>query len=204
MENPYLIVGLGNPGAEYARTRHNAGFQVADLLAARWRVSWAFERKFNAFLAVAKRANGRVLVCKPQTYMNASGQAVAAVQGFYRVALPQLLLLVDDADLPLGALRLRPAGGNGGHHGLESVQQHLASQEYARLRIGIGRQDGAREITGHVLGRFQSTEQALVDKVLSRASEAAECWLDEGIQMAMTRFNGAPPEREPPNETKEQ
>jgi PTH1 family peptidyl-tRNA hydrolase len=204
MENRYLIVGLGNPGAEYARTRHNAGFQVADLLAERWRSAWAFEKKFNALVAAAKRAGRRVLVCKPQTYMNASGQAVVAVVGFYRVALPQLLVLVDDADLPLGALRLKPFGGSGGHHGLESVQQHLGTREYARLRIGIGRQEGTREITGYVLGRFQSTEQAAVDKVLSRASEAAECWMDEGIEMAMTRFNGAPPEREPPNQAKEQ
>ncbi len=204
MENLYLIVGLGNPGAEYARTRHNAGFQVADRLAERWRSAWTCEKKFNACLARAERAGRRVLVCKPQTYMNASGLAVAAVQSFYRVPLPQLLMVVDDADLPLGALRLKPGGGSGGHHGLESVEQHLGTRDYARLRIGIGRQDDAREITGHVLGRFHSTEQALVDRVLDVASDAAECWVDAGIQKAMSQFNGVPPERDPPNERNEQ
>ena len=204
MENQYLIVGLGNPGAEYALTRHNAGFQVAERLARRWRAAWTFQKKFNACLARAERAGRRVLVCKPQTYMNASGEAVAAVQHFYRVPLPQLLLVVDDADLPLGVLRLKPGGGSGGHHGLESVRQHLGTRDYARLRVGIGRQDNAREITGHVLGRFDSTEQALVDKLLNVASEAAECWLDAGIQTAMNRFNGVPPAGDPPNERKEQ
>ena len=204
MENLYLIVGLGNPGAEYARTRHNAGFQVADRLAERWRAAWAYEKKFNACLARAARAGRVVLVCKPQTFMNASGEAVAAVRNFYRVPLPQLLMVVDDADLPLGALRLRPGGGSGGHHGLESVEQHLGSRDYARLRIGIGRRPGAREITGHVLGRFDSTERAALDKVLGMASDAAECWVDAGIQQAMNQFNGAPLERELPNERKAQ
>ena len=204
MENLYLIVGLGNPGPEYARTRHNAGFQVADRLAERWRTVWTYQKKFNAFLARTKRAGRRVLVCKPQTFMNASGQTVAAVQGFYRLPLPQLLMVVDDADLPLGTLRLKPGGGSAGHHGLESVEQHLGTRDYARLRIGIGRQDDAREITGHVLGRFHSTEQALVDKVLNVASDAAECWVDAGIQKAMNKFNGVPPDWDPPNERKEQ
>jgi PTH1 family peptidyl-tRNA hydrolase len=204
MENLYLIVGLGNPGAEYARTRHNAGFQVAERLAERWRSAWTCQKKFNVCLARTERAGRRVLVCKPQTYMNASGQTVAALQSFYRVPLPQLLLVVDDADLPLGVLRLKPGGGSGGHHGLESVEQHLGGQDYPRLRIGIGRQAGAREITGHVLGRFHSTEQALVDKVLDVASDAAECWVDAGIQKAMNQFNGVPPDRDPPNERKEQ
>jgi len=204
MENLYLIVGLGNPGAEYARTRHNAGFQTADRLAERWGSAWTYEKKFDACLARTERAGRRVLVCKPQTYMNASGEAVAAVQSYYRVPLPQLLMVVDDADLPLGALRLKPGGGSGGHHGLESIEQHLGARDYARLRIGIGRQDGAREITGHVLGRFHSTEQALVDKVINMASDAAECWVDAGIQKAMNQFNGLPPERDPPTEGKEQ
>jgi PTH1 family peptidyl-tRNA hydrolase len=204
MENLYLIVGLGNPGAEYVRTRHNAGFQVADRLAERWRSAWTYQKKFDACLARTEQAGRRVLVCKPQTYMNASGQAVAAVQSFYRVPLPRLLMVVDDADLPLGVLRIKPGGGSAGHHGLESVEQHLGTRDYARLRIGIGRQDDAREITGYVLGRFDSTEQALVDKVLNVASDAAECWVDAGIQKAMNQFNGVPPGREPPNERKEQ
>jgi peptidyl-tRNA hydrolase, PTH1 family len=190
MENLYLIVGLGNPGAEYARTRHNAGFLVAERLAERWRVSWAYEKKFSARLACAQRGERRVLLCEPQTYMNASGEAVGAVMGFYRMALSGLLVVVDDADLPLGELRLRPGGSSGGHHGLESIEQHLGTRDYARVRIGIGRQSGAREITGHVLGGFSSTEAALADRVLTVATDQAEAWLEAGIQKAMSQFNG--------------
>jgi PTH1 family peptidyl-tRNA hydrolase len=109
---------------------------------------------------------------------------------FYRVSLQRLLVMVDDADLPLGEIRLRPGGSSGGHHGLESIEQRLGSRDYARLRIGIGRQAGARQITGYVLGRFDSTETALVDKVLSVACDQAECWLNAGIQKAMSQFNG--------------
>jgi peptidyl-tRNA hydrolase, PTH1 family len=202
MENLYLIVGLGNPGAEYARTRHNAGFLVADRLVERWQASWTYERKFNARLASAQREGRRVLLCEPQTYMNSSGEAVGAVMAFYRVPLTGLLVVVDDADLPLGELRLRPGGSSGGHHGLESVEQRLGAREYARLRIGIGRQSGAREITGYVLGRFGSTEAALADKVLTVATDQAETWLEAGIQKAMSQFNGVV--NDPANESKEQ
>jgi PTH1 family peptidyl-tRNA hydrolase len=190
MENLYLIVGLGNPGAEYARTRHNAGFLVAERLAERRRAGWGYEKKFNARLARAEQAGRRLLLCEPQTYMNSSGEAVAAVVAFYRVPLARLLVVVDDADLPLGEIRLRPGGSSGGHHGLESIEQHLGTRDYARQRIGIGRQSGAREITGHVLGRFSSTEAVVADKVLTVASDQAETWLDAGIQKAMSQFNG--------------
>jgi len=202
MENLYLIVGLGNPGADYARTRHNAGFLVAEQLAERWQARWSYEKKFNARLAWAKRDTRRVLLCEPQTYMNSSGEAVAAVVAFYQVLLERLLIVVDDADLPLGELRLRPGGSSGGHHGLESIEQHLGTRDYARLRIGIGRQAGAREITGHVLGRFSSTEVVLADKVLTVASDQAKAWLEAGIQKAMSQFNGAV--IDPANEGKEQ
>ncbi len=190
MENLYLIVGLGNPGADYARTRHNAGFLVADRLAERWRAGWTYEKKFSARLASVPRKDRRTLLCEPQTYMNASGEAVGAVMTFYRVPLSGLLVVVDDADLPLGELRLRPGGSSGGHHGLESIERHLGTRDYARLRVGIGRQSGAREITGYVLGRFSSTETALADKVLTVASDQAETWLEAGIQKAMNQFNG--------------
>ena len=165
MENVFLIVGLGNPGADYARTRHNAGFLLVEKLAAQWRAAWTNERKFQARVARAERNGSRVLLCQPQTYMNASGEAVAAVASFYRVPLARVLVVVDDADLALGEIRMRPSGGSGGHHGLESIERHLSSREYARQRIGIGRQNGAREITGHVLGRFSSTESAVLDKI---------------------------------------
>jgi PTH1 family peptidyl-tRNA hydrolase len=202
MENLYLIVGLGNPGAEYARTRHNVGFQVVEGLADRWRACWAYEKKFDARLARAGRGARRVVLCEPQTFMNASGQAVGAVTDFYRIEPARLLVVVDDADLPLGEIRLRPAGSSGGHHGLESVEQRLGTREYPRLRVGIGRQSGAREITGYVLGRFSSTETALVDRVLAVASDQAEAWLEAGIQKAMSQFNGVV--ADPANEGKEQ
>jgi PTH1 family peptidyl-tRNA hydrolase len=190
MEDLRLIVGLGNPGGDYTRTRHNAGFMVVGALAERWRASWSLEKKFNAQVARYQRNAGRVLLCQPQTYMNSSGEAVGAVMAFFQVPLDRLLVVVDDADLPLGEIRMRPGGGSGGHHGLESIESRLGSQEYARLRVGIGRREGERQITGFVLGRFSSTETALVDKVITRAVEQTECWLDSGIQKAMSQFNG--------------
>jgi PTH1 family peptidyl-tRNA hydrolase len=201
MENVHLVVGLGNPGSDYARTRHNAGFLVAGHLAERWRVRWASEKKFLALMARAEQDDRRVLLCEPQTYMNSSGEAVAAVMTFYRVPIGNLLVVVDDADLPLGEIRMRPGGSSGGHHGLESIEQHLGTRDYARQRIGIGRQSSARAITGYVLGRFSSTETTLVDKVLAVASDQVETWLKAGIQKAMSQFNGVV--EGPENEGKE-
>ena len=190
MENLRLIVGLGNPGAEYAKTRHNAGFTLVETLAARWRADWANERRFSARVARAERNGVRVLLCQPQTFMNLSGEAVGALVKFYQLPLTGLLVTVDDADLPRGEIRLRAGGGSGGHHGLESIGQHLGSSEFARLRLGIGRVDGAREITNHVLGRFDAAEAALMEKVFGRAADQLECWLAAGIEKAMNQFNG--------------
>ncbi len=190
MEHMRLIVGLGNPGAEYTRTRHNAGFLLLELLAARWGAAWTVERKFQARVARADRGGMRVWLCEPQTFMNASGEAVAAVAGFYQATPGQLLVAVDDADLPLGEIRLRSGGGSGGHHGLESLTQHLGTTKFARLRMGIGRRSGEREITGHVLGRFNEPEAKVMDKVLARAGDQVECWLDAGVRQAMNDFNG--------------
>lgn len=190
MENLYLIVGLGNPGAEYARTRHNAGFLLLQKLAESWRADWSYEKKFHARVARAEQHGRRVLLCEPQTFMNSSGDAVGAMVTFYRIAMARVLVAVDDADLPMGEIRMRPGGSSGGHHGLESIEQRLGSQQYARLRIGIGRERGARQITGYVLGRFNSTETELMDKVLTVAANQVQCWLDTGIQKAMSQFNG--------------
>ena len=203
MENLYLIVGLGNPGAEYARTRHNAGFLVVERLAERWQASWNYEKKFNASLARAQCKGRRLLLCQPQTYMNSSGQTVGALMTFYQLPLTRLLIVVDDADLPLGGIRLRPGGSSGGHHGLESIEQRLGTRDYARLRIGIGRQEAARQITGHVLGKFNSTEAQSVDTVLNAASEQVETWLEAGIQQAMSQFNRVPSGRDSANEPTE-
>jgi PTH1 family peptidyl-tRNA hydrolase len=190
MENVFLIVGLGNPGAEYAKTRHNAGFLLVEKLAAKWNAIWTNERKFRARIAKAERNGRKVLLCEPQTFMNLSGETVGALKDFYQLPLKQILVAVDDADLQLGEIRLRASGSSGGHHGLESIEQHLASREFARLRAGIGRKDGAREITNHVLGKFDAAENELLEKVLDRASEQVETWLEAGIEKAMNQFNG--------------
>ena len=192
MENLHLIVGLGNPGTEYAKTRHNAGFTLVEMLAARWRADWANERKFSARVARTERNGVRVLLCQPQTFMNLSGEAVGGLVSFYQLR-PQadLLVVVDDADLPLGEIRLRAGGGSGGHHGLESIEQHLATRDFARLRLGIGRTaDGRREITEYVLAPFSGAEATVAGEVLTAAAAQVECWLDAGIEKAMSQFNG--------------
>jgi PTH1 family peptidyl-tRNA hydrolase len=190
MEDWHLIVGLGNPGGEYAKTRHNAGFLLVDLLAKRWRAEWHVGKKFQSRTARGAHDGHRAVLCEPQTFMNASGEAVGALVSFYRLPRAKLIVAVDDADLPLGEIRLRPGGSSGGHHGLESIEQHLGSREFARLRIGIGRKDGVREITGHVLGRLSAGEMAVMEKVLARAADQVECWLAHGLQKAMSQFNG--------------
>ena len=191
METLFLIAGLGNPGPEYARSRHNAGFMVVERLAERWQVALRPERSFNARLGRFTRGGRSGWLCQPLTYMNASGQAVAPVARFYRVPPERLLVIVDDADLPLGAVRLRPAGSSGGHHGLESIECELGTRAYARLRLGIGRRPGQREITGHVLGAFAPEEWRQFEPVLDHAAAAVECWLTDGVQTAMNRFNRA-------------
>ena len=191
MESCHLIVGLGNPGADYAKTRHNAGFLLVEKLAANWKSGWTNEKKFQARVARAERGGNKVLLAEPQTFMNLSGESVGALVQFYQLPLEKILVVVDDADLPLGEIRLRAGGGSGGHHGLESIEQHLGANGFARLRLGIGRADGAREITDYVLGRFDAGEAALMEKVLVRAADQAECWLAAGIEKAMNQFNGS-------------
>src|SRR5258706_5786597 len=133
MENLYLVLGLGNPGGEYAKTRPSAGFLVAERLAQRWNAGWGYEKKFNARVARAQRDNRQALLCEPQTYMNSSGESVAPLMKFYQVPLKGLLVIVDDADLPLGEIRLRPGGSSGGHHRLGFLVQHLDERHYDRL-----------------------------------------------------------------------
>jgi peptidyl-tRNA hydrolase, PTH1 family len=190
MENVFLIVGLGNPGADYAQTRHNAGFLLVEKLAAKCKCDWTNERKFHARIAKAERDGKKVLLCEPQTFVNLSGETISALKDFYQLPLKQILIVVDDADLPLGEIRLRASGSSGGHHGLESIEQHLASREFARLRIGIGRKDSARAITNYVLGKFDPNESELLEKVLDRAANQVESWLEAGIEKAMNQFNG--------------
>jgi len=199
LENLRLIAGLGNPGADYAATRHNIGFVLVDRLAARWRADWGARKRFNARVARVERAGQNVILCQPQTFMNDSGEAVGALARFYQLPPSRTLVVLDDADLALGQMRMRPEGSSGGHHGLESVERQLGTRAYPRLRLGIGRRAGDdREITDYVLGRFLPAELKVMDEVLDRARQQVECWLDDGIQAAMNRFNGAvtaPPEK---------
>jgi peptidyl-tRNA hydrolase, PTH1 family len=192
MENCFLIAGLGNPGREYDGTRHNVGFALLNRLGERWGAGWQVERAARARLARVRLPQGQVILCQPQTYMNLSGEAVGWVQQFYKTPLARTLVVVDDANLPLGQIRMRPSGSSGGHHGLDSVERHLGGRVYPRQRIGIGRQHpSAREITGHVLGRFDREELPVLERVLDRAVEQVECWLDRGLETAMNQFNGA-------------
>jgi PTH1 family peptidyl-tRNA hydrolase len=199
-----LVVGLGNPGAEYRETRHNVGFQVVDELARRWGVEqWreAFES-----LAVKSVRNGEaVWLCKPLTYMNLSGRAVAGLAGFYKVPVEALLIVTDDAALPLGRLRARRGGSDGGHNGLKSVAQALGTADFARLRVGVGRGDiqaadgrvvGRPGMADHVLGRFRPDERDTISAAILRAADASEVFIAEGIERVMNAFNAA--ERQDP------
>lgn len=192
MDALYLIVGLGNPGSEYARTRHNIGFMAVERFGERHRAGWSVEKRFESRLAKVELGEKRVMLCEPQTYMNVSGRAVGALVDFYRLPVNRLLVVVDDADLPFGELRMRGNGSSGGHHGLESIEERLGTRDYARLRMGIGRQrTDVREITGHVLGKFGAADAETLELMLNRAAAQAERWLEAGLQRAMNEFNGA-------------
>lgn len=192
-----MVAGLGNPGRDYEWTRHNAGFLVVERLARRWGSDWRMDRGFESRLAWGESGGRRVLLVEPQTYMNLSGQAVAGLAAYYRVSAERLLVVVDDANLPLGGLRLRSDGSSGGHHGLESIEGRLGTRKYARQRVGIGaRPDERGEITGHVLGRFGAGELVVLERVLERAVEQVETWLRDGVNRAMNRYNGMVTESE--------
>jgi PTH1 family peptidyl-tRNA hydrolase len=179
-----LIVGLGNPGREYTETRHNVGFMIVDRLTAKNRAEWRSERRWHADVARA----GESWVCKPLTYMNLSGQAVAQVASFYKIPADSVLIVLDDFALPLGKLRLRSNGSAGGHNGLQSVIDHLGTQAVPRLRVGIGAAQ-PQEAVNHVLGRFRPEEQESLAQMLDRAVAAVECAQAQGIAVAMNTFN---------------
>jgi peptidyl-tRNA hydrolase, PTH1 family len=184
VEPPYrLIVGLGNPGREYADTRHNVGFLLVDRLAARDHAGWRHERRWQADVARA----GSVHLCKPLTYMNLSGQSVRAVADFYKIEPTQVLIILDDFALPLGKLRFRPAGSSGGHNGLQSVIEHLGTPSVPRLRIGIGSATGGT--VDYVLGRFALDEREPLAQSLARAEEAIEFAQTRGLEAAMNQYN---------------
>jgi PTH1 family peptidyl-tRNA hydrolase len=185
-----LIVGLGNPGRDYEHTRHNIGFQVAEELARRYRVTLKDHAKWKARAVKIADLGDGVLVAEPTTFMNLSGWAVRELASFHKLAPSDLLVIYDDADLPLGRLRIRQSGSAGGHNGLKSVIQELGTDEIPRLRIGVGRQSG--ELRNHVLGRFDADERPQIDAAVQRAADAAEVFVKENILAAMNRYNVAP------------
>ncbi len=185
-----LIVGLGNPGPEYSGTRHNVGFMVAEELAHRHGVKFRSHAKWKARAAKISDIGDGVLLAQPTTFMNLSGWAVREIASFHKLAPSDVLVVVDDADLPLGRLRIRRTGSAGGHNGLKSVIQELGTVEFPRLRIGVGRQAGG--LRNHVLGRFVAEEKAEIDAAVHRAADAAELFAKEDILTAMNRFNPTP------------
>lgn len=183
-----LVVGLGNPGRRYSATRHNVGFAVVDELARRTGVAFEHGRA-NALTARVGLGAAATWLVKPLTMMNLSGEAVADLARYFRVAPPDILVVADDVNLPLGRLRLRARGSAGGHNGFRSIIGQLASEEFPRLRIGVGRGDPRRELADHVLARFDADEAPDVEASVARAADAVECFLAEGIEAAMNRYN---------------
>jgi peptidyl-tRNA hydrolase, PTH1 family len=181
-----IVVGLGNPGREYAATRHNLGFMVVDTLARRLGAAPARFR-FKAEIAEANHNGEKIVLVKPQTYMNLSGHAVREVVNWHKVSRANLLVVLDELDLPFGTIRLRAEGSAGGHNGLAHIIEQLGGKDIARLRIGIGR--GQTAATAQVLSRFSPTEQAELPELISAAADCAMLWLDEGIVAAMNRCN---------------
>lgn len=195
-----LVVGLGNPGPQYRETRHNIGFLVIDELARRWHVeSW--REAFKALTAktmhggegihLRRGFGGQAILAKPLTFMNLSGQAVAGLAGFYKIDPAGLLIVADDVALPLGRLRARRGGSDGGHNGFKSVSEALGTQAFPRLRIGVGRGDDRRDLADHVLGRFQPDEREQVEAAVLRAADAVETFVVDDIERVMNAFNAA-------------
>jgi PTH1 family peptidyl-tRNA hydrolase len=193
---PRLIIGLGNPGAKYERTRHNVGFEVIDALAQGWHISLGPNKRFHGLAGEGRAADGeRLVLLKPLTYMNHSGQAGRAVVDWYKFSPQSVLVVYDDMDLPIGKIRLRLSGSAGGHNGMKSMINHLGTQAFPRLRIGIGSVDkasGERDggVVSHVLGKFSPAERQCIDAVIAMAVDAIDLGLRKGIETAMNLYNG--------------
>ncbi len=182
-----LIVGLGNIGKEYENTRHNIGFMVADELARRWGGSW---QKAKQATYIERRSGGKVFLIKPTTYMNLSGLAVAEFVNFYHIEPEDVLVIQDDLDLATGRLRVRRKGSPGGHNGLKSIQEHLGSANYPRIKVGIGHPEHKREdVIKHVLNGFAGVEKELIAATVQKAADAVEAWLVQDMDQVMQEYN---------------
>jgi PTH1 family peptidyl-tRNA hydrolase len=188
-----LIVGLGNPGAQYRGTRHNVGFEIVDELARRRRLEFG-SSPTDALMARERGPDARVtlVLAKPLTYMNRSGGAVAALQHYYRIEPGRLLVVADDVNLPVGRLRARRRGSDGGHNGFASIIQALGTDAFARLRVGVGRGRAERRLASHVLARFEAPEREEIATAVERAADAVEAFVGDGIDAMMNRFNRKP------------
>lgn len=186
----YLIVGLGNPGRDYAFNRHNVGFMAVSRLAAKHNA--AFTRKQGKALVTSLRLHDKpIILAKPQTFMNLSGEAVQSLVKFYEIDLANLMVCHDDIDLPIGAIRIRPDGGAGGQNGIKSIIQHLGTQNFPRLRLGIGRPPGRMDPAAYVLQDFKEFDGEVMDQTLDKAVEAIETFIKYDLNTAMNKFNGA-------------
>jgi PTH1 family peptidyl-tRNA hydrolase len=183
-----LVVGLGNPGKRYDNTRHNVGFVVVDALAASPRVGTA-QSRFDADLAEWVEDGEKILLMKPQTFMNLSGRCVRAAVDFYQLELPNLLVVCDDMSLPLGKLRFRARGTHGGHNGLRDIQNHLGTTEYARLRIGVDVPGENSDAIDHVLGKFKPSEKSAIAEAIERGVQGVDLWVRQGIEKCMNQYN---------------
>jgi PTH1 family peptidyl-tRNA hydrolase len=181
-----LVVGLGNPGRKYAGTRHNVGFAIADALATRHRLEW---EGAPAEAVMAKWRAASVLIVKPLTFMNLSGYAIGDLLRYYKIDVADLLVIVDEVQLELGRLRARPNGSAGGHNGLKSIIEQLGTEEFSRLRFGVGRGDNRRDLADHVLATFDADEQPIVEEAVARAADAVETFITDGVDVMMNRFN---------------
>jgi PTH1 family peptidyl-tRNA hydrolase len=188
-KSPYLLVGLGNPGREYRSTRHNVGFMVVDEISTNLGINIGRVQS-NALVGQGTAGDQRVILVKPQTFMNLSGQAVSALVRFYKLPLDHLLVIHDDLDLPFGSLRMRPAGGSGGQKGLASIIEHLGTQAFPRLRVGIGRPPGRMQAADYVLQTFSSEDQILFTGIVTRARDAALTFVRNGLEQSMNQYNG--------------
>ncbi|HHY04735.1 MAG TPA: aminoacyl-tRNA hydrolase [Thermoanaerobacterales bacterium] len=185
----YLICGLGNPGKKYEETRHNVGFMAIDIISQKLGTT-INKVKFKGLIGDANYNGKKILLLKPQTYMNLSGQSVVDVVNFYKIPLEKILLIYDDMDLPEGKIRVRPRGGSGGHKGMESVIYHLSSEEFCRIRIGIGKPEEKHDTVGHVLGKIDNLdEQKKILPAIKAASEAALTIIEYDVETAMNKYN---------------
>ncbi len=191
-DSPYLIVGLGNPGREYKDNRHNIGFMLVDRLAVLLNAR-GMKVMSKAIVIDARHEGRKLILAKPQTYMNLSGQAVQGLMRFYKIPLENLIVAHDDLDLPFGVLRLRPGGGPGGQKGVANIIQQLGTQDFARLRLGIGRPPGRMDPAAYVLQDFPAGDLLALSQILDRAANAALTWVSEGLNAAMNKFNGEVP-----------